>query len=121
MDQTTRPAELTGLHGQFCKQLDYEGGEYGQAVLSRFPVSLPSIHWLPGKPDRERRIAAEVTVGVGGLKLAFVTTHLHHANKEIRLQQAHAINELFADRKGPTKVPDESIASDIGLWWSNSA
>lgn len=31
-------SKRTGLDGSFCKFRDYQGGEYGTAVLSRFPV-----------------------------------------------------------------------------------
>ena len=100
VDQTAELARLTGLHGRFGKQIDYQGGGYGQAVLSRFPLGELTVHWLPGVPDRERRIAAEARVKVGGRELSFVTTHLHHQNPEFREQQAAKLNELFgaADR-----------------------
>lgn len=39
VDQTARLAELTGFHGEFVHQLDFSGGRYGQAVLSRYPIS----------------------------------------------------------------------------------
>ena len=101
VDQAAELARLTGLNGRFARQIDYEGGEYGQAVLSRFPLGDPTIHWLPGTPDRERRIAAAVRVRTGERDLTFVTTHLHHARPEFREQQARAINDLFAAADGP--------------------
>lgn len=101
VDQTAELARLTGLHGQFCKQIDFEGGEYGQAVLSRFPLSVTTIHWLPGMPERERRIAAEVHFEAAGQKLAPVTTHLHHNQEPFRQQQAAKLNEIFANSERP--------------------
>lgn len=97
VDQTARLAELTGLHGRFVHQIDYEGGRYGQAILSRFPVSDVTVHWLPGTPDRERRIAGAVSVTIGERKLTFVTTHLHHNNAAFRRDQASQLNKLYAD------------------------
>lgn len=96
VDQTSELARLTGLHGRFCKQIDYEGGEYGQAVLSRYSLSEPTIHWLPGMPERERRIAAEVQFEAAGQKISLVTTHLHHNQEPFRQQQAAKLNEIFA-------------------------
>jgi endonuclease/exonuclease/phosphatase family metal-dependent hydrolase len=101
VDQVAELARLTGLTGKFAKQIDFDGGEYGQAVLSRFPPGDPTVHWLPGTPDRERRIAAAVRVRAGGRDLTFVTTHLHHARPEFREQQAKALNDLFAAADGP--------------------
>jgi endonuclease/exonuclease/phosphatase family metal-dependent hydrolase len=100
VDQTAKLAELTGLHGRFAHQIDYEGGGYGQAFLSRFALSDVAIHWLPGVPERERRIAASVRVEWQDQPLTFVTTHLHHANAEFRSQQAAAINDTFSEIEG---------------------
>ena len=35
VDQPTELARLTGMHGIFGKQIDYSGGDYGQAILSK--------------------------------------------------------------------------------------
>ncbi|MBI1321996.1 hypothetical protein GC170_02250 [bacterium] len=97
VDQTAELARLTGLHGTFGKAIDYAGGDYGQAILSRFPIGETKIHWLPGEPDRERRIAFETQVDFEGRKLRFVTTHLHHANDGFRQRQAEKINAIYGD------------------------
>jgi endonuclease/exonuclease/phosphatase family metal-dependent hydrolase len=98
VDQTAKLAELTGLHGRFARQIDFEGGHYGQAFLSRFPLSEVTIHWLPGVPERERRIAASVSVRLPDRQpLTFISTHLHHANGEFRKQQAAALNGTFGE------------------------
>jgi endonuclease/exonuclease/phosphatase family metal-dependent hydrolase len=101
VDQTTEIARQTGLNGRFGKQIDFEGGEYGQAVLSRFPLDELTVHWLPGTPERQRRIAAEARVKVGGVELSFVGTHLHHQRDEFREQQAAKLNELFGKADHP--------------------
>ena len=95
VDQTAELARLTGLHAQFAKQIDFEGGQYGQAILSRWPLSDLQIHWLPGEPQREQRIVATCQVDLPGRQLLFGTTHLHHNNTDMRLRQAREItNEL---------------------------
>ena len=38
-DQLKELAKLTGMHGVFAKARDFDGGEYGQAVLSRRPIT----------------------------------------------------------------------------------
>src|SRR5262245_18009288 len=35
-DQPAELARLTGLHGTFGKAMDYDGGEYGLVILSRW-------------------------------------------------------------------------------------
>jgi len=57
IDQTSELARLTGLHAEFGRQIDYQGGRYGQAILCRTPLEEPRVHVLPGDPDRETRIA----------------------------------------------------------------
>jgi endonuclease/exonuclease/phosphatase family metal-dependent hydrolase len=97
VDQTAELAKLTGLHGKFGTAIDFEGGEYGQAILSRFRIGEVKVHMLPGEPEREQRIAfaAEIALEEKGSKLVFATTHLHHQNDEFRQKQAARIDEVF--------------------------
>jgi endonuclease/exonuclease/phosphatase family metal-dependent hydrolase len=95
VDQTAELARMTGLTGRFAYQIDYDGGRYGQAILSRYSISDVTIHLLPGMPDREQRIAGSVEVEVQGRKLIFATTHLHHADESVRVLQAKKLNEFF--------------------------
>jgi endonuclease/exonuclease/phosphatase family metal-dependent hydrolase len=96
IDQTAELARLVGMTGKFVHQIDYEGGRYGQAILSKFPISNLEVNWLPGVPDRQRRIAGSVTIDLGSQKLLFITTHLHHADDAIRQLQAEQLNTIFA-------------------------
>lgn len=74
---------LTGRAGVFGRSLNYQGGEYGIAVLSRWPID--SIAALPLKVDPpqqrsgaayEPRIALHVLVHAPGGSLHVVNTHL---------------------------------------------
>ncbi len=38
VDQLTELARLTGLHPYFGKAIDFGGGEYGVAILSKYPA-----------------------------------------------------------------------------------
>lgn len=127
VDQTAVLAKLTGLNGRFGKQLDYEGGGYGQAILSRFPLSEVRVSWLPGMPERERRIVASVTVQTDGLNLTFASTHLHHFDAAIREEQAKALNALFADESQPVilagdlnATPDSRPIAILKQHWSSA-
>jgi endonuclease/exonuclease/phosphatase family metal-dependent hydrolase len=124
VDQTAELARLTGLHGVFGKQIDYQGGEYGQAVLSRLPLGGATVHLLPGEPDREQRIAFEARFKIGGRDASFVSTHLHHQSAAFRERQAATLNVLFgmAERSvilaGDLNATPESAAirSLAGTW-----
>ncbi|MGH7563074.1 MAG: endonuclease/exonuclease/phosphatase family protein [Gemmatimonadota bacterium] len=54
VDQPAELAHLTGFHVAFGKTLDYQGGEYGLAVLSRWPIEADTLHPLPVHPPQER-------------------------------------------------------------------
>jgi endonuclease/exonuclease/phosphatase family metal-dependent hydrolase len=127
VDQTAELARLTGLNGRFGKAIDYEGGGYGQAILSRFPLDELKIHWLPGEPDRERRIAAEARLMIDGRAVSFVTTHLHHNNRAFREQQANKLNDLFGKTEHTVilagdlnATPDEKPLAILREKWLNA-
>ena len=127
VDQTSELARLTQMHGRFGKQIPYEGGDYGQAVLSRFPITELTVHWLPGEPERQRRIAASGIVDLGTRKIVFGSTHLHHNNVEFREQQATALNEVFRDSEHPVILagdlnayPDSRALEILGQRWNNA-
>ncbi|MFM7167762.1 MAG: endonuclease/exonuclease/phosphatase family protein [Planctomycetaceae bacterium] len=105
VDQLAELARLTGLHGWFAHQLDFEGGRYGQALLSRWPLASGTVHWLPGRPDRERRIAGSAIVQHPLLPFRFITTHLHHNNAEFRLEQARELARLCQQFRDSNSQP----------------
>lgn len=92
IDEAAELARLTGLRVVFGPQIDYLGGRYGQALLSRLPLGPAKVHELPGVGgDRERRIAVAADVEHPRGRLTFVGTHLHHRSEEARAAQARAI------------------------------
>jgi endonuclease/exonuclease/phosphatase family metal-dependent hydrolase len=51
-DHLAELEKLTGMHAAFGKSLDYQGGDYGIAVLSRWPIDSSATISL--KVDRRR-------------------------------------------------------------------
>ncbi len=134
VDQAGELAKLTGLHHLFGKAIDFAGGDYGQAVLSRWPIEKSHIHRLPAiKGESERRIALETTVPIPGIPqpLRFITTHLDHvADNTDRLVQCKKLNEIFAaeDDLTPTLLAGDMNAQPhaeemklIAAKWSSAA
>jgi endonuclease/exonuclease/phosphatase family metal-dependent hydrolase len=93
VDRRTRRAEgadhfaelrrLTRMHGAFGKSLDYQGGEYGIAILSRWPVDSIAAVPLKVDPPQERsggsyesRIALHVLVNTPAGPVHVINTHL---------------------------------------------
>lgn len=108
--EAQRLAELTGMAVRFGPTQHYEGGLFGNAVMTRLPIHDVVIQPLPYTESTEERVtyprgAIAVTVSTpGGQRLRFVSTHFQHNVAEDRLAEAHAINKLFAaeDDEMPT-------------------
>jgi len=99
VDQPKRLAQLTSMHVVFAANFAYQGGEYGQAVLSRHPIIKTTTHPLPHAPGTGRHIALEARVDLGDRhgSVAVVATHLDHlADPSDRIAQAKRLNALFA-------------------------
>ena len=105
VDQIAELERLTNLHATFGKAIDYMGGGYGVAVLSRWPLLSTKVRPLPSSPDREARtsLTVEVRAGVGGPLLQFTSTHLDQGRESVdRLAQAAHLNELLVSKDLPT-------------------
>lgn len=95
-------AEMTDMHGYFGKAIDYDGGGYGEGILSREPVQIRKV-MLPipnGGEDRAMLIAE--TQMTNGESFIFAGTHLCHQFSENRLAQAKKINEVFEEMDQPS-------------------
>ena len=97
LDQANWLAKRLKMNVFFAKAIDHDGGEYGVAILSRFPIEDKRIIRLPSKPETkgEPRILATVIVQLpNNQKIKFGCTHLDAQKEETnRLLQA---NELIA-------------------------
>ncbi len=56
IDEAKLLAEKTGLQYQFYKAIDHDGGEYGLAILSRYPLKATKLVPLPQQIKAENRI-----------------------------------------------------------------
>lgn len=103
-DINTELALKTGMNSIFAKAVDYDGGEYGQSLFSRWTFLETGKTDLPGAPEKEPRIAAMAQIILpAGDTIRFIGTHLDHlANSPDRLAQAKKINSLVEENKRPT-------------------
>jgi endonuclease/exonuclease/phosphatase family metal-dependent hydrolase len=89
VDQASELARLTGMYPTFAKATDCEGGDYGQAILSRFPLSNVEISKLANRDGREQRIAVSAMFEfLKDFRIQFISTHLDHSDSVLRLEQA---------------------------------
>lgn len=105
IDQAKLIAEKLGMHYFFAKAIDYDGGAYGQAVLSKYPISEEQIHRLPSKEGSggEPRILATVRVDLpGGRPIRFGTVHLDaQRDPKNRMMQAEKLTAIARDEPLP--------------------
>jgi endonuclease/exonuclease/phosphatase family metal-dependent hydrolase len=96
-DQPARLAALTGMRVVFERNIEFQGGDYGNAVLSRLPVERHRNHFLPSFHDREQRGLLEVHVRAGGGRLAFYATHFdYHPGDDERMASVAFLRERTA-------------------------
>lgn len=103
VDQPAELSRLTKMHVVFGKNIDYEGGSYGNAILSRLPaklienVKLPSLPHIDPRDEREQRgaLVAELKTA-SGATILFGCVHLDHRSQDDeRFASAQVINEWF--------------------------
>lgn len=104
VDQAKKLAELLNMNYYFSKSLDYNGGEYGVAILSKFPISNTRRLELPMPVAGEKRTVAMATIDLGnGKTLEFASTHLD-LNVPNRTAQATFLNELSVQLNKPIMI-----------------
>ncbi|HEY3394093.1 MAG TPA: endonuclease/exonuclease/phosphatase family protein [Lacipirellulaceae bacterium] len=103
VDQPAELARLTGMEVVFGRNIDFQGGGYGTAVLSRLPVKAHSSVKLRSfyegtAENAEQRGVQIVEIGASGEEgLVFLCTHLdYRPDERERMASAETINELAA-------------------------
>lgn len=99
IDQPAELSRLTKMHMVFGGNIEFGGGKYGNAILSRFPFRQHRNHRLPNRDDGEQRGVLEATIVIPGRAqpLVLFATHLdHRRDDQERFESAQAINALAA-------------------------
>lgn len=102
VDQLAEIAKLANLnYYKFGSFFDYDGGQYGMGIISRFPIIDSYNIPLPEGP--EPRTALMTTININGKKLNVVGVHLYRSLEE-RTLQAKAIIEYVDSSTLPLVV-----------------
>lgn len=97
IDQAALLAEKTGMHVYFGKSIDHDGGDYGVAILSKFPLRNGRTLRLPetSNPAAEDRVVAIADITFrNGKQLAIGSTHLDVSTPANRDEQVAALNVI---------------------------
>lgn len=95
VDQVAALERLTGFHGALGRTLDFQGSEYGIALLSRWPITSDTVIQLPVDPPQERaggvyepRGAHRAVIVRRGGGIGVLNTHIDpSADDRYRLQE----------------------------------
>ncbi len=88
----------TNMVPLFARAMDYDNGEYGVAILSRYSIIKSIVHKLRTKVGFEPRVALEVILSAKNDTISFLVTHLdYHQNDSLRFLQ---IKDLVKISKG---------------------
>jgi endonuclease/exonuclease/phosphatase family metal-dependent hydrolase len=102
VDEAKILAEKTGLNYHFFKAIDYDGGDYGIAILSRCKIKSAKLVPLPQEITAEKRVLGYATIKVGKQKFILANTHLDATKThENRIVQMKAILKEFEDATLP--------------------
>ncbi len=132
--EAQRLSELTGMDVRFGPTQHYEGGLFGNAVLTKLPILDVMIQPLPYTESTPKLVtyprgAIVVTVrGPGDKPLRFISTHFQHNVPEDRLAEAKAINKHFAaNNEIPTilagdmnATPNSDPIKELLKQWTNA-
>jgi endonuclease/exonuclease/phosphatase family metal-dependent hydrolase len=132
VDQPAELARLTGMEVVFGRNIDYDGGGYGTAVLSKLPIrSHESIKlksfYAPTADHPEQRGVQVLELGEeNGPRLWFLCTHLdYRPPDDERLASAETINKLALQRKNGLVIlagdlnatPESRVIAEFAKRW----
>lgn len=132
-DFLTELSAYTGYFPVFAKAIETDGGEYGVAVLSKYPISSSKIVPLSvPEGTKEKRVALVCDVELlNGQYVRMVSTHLDNSTDEVRYGMVQDLNSsrvlsgdlpviLCGDFNA--RPDDDAIAAGMARWkWIGDA
>lgn len=131
VDEPAELGRLTGMKPIFERNIIFEGGDYGNAILSRLPVTSHKNIPLPSHYVGEQRgaLVAELTAPDGRTPIRFIATHLdYRPNDGERKDSVKRLEELAGESPDrPTllvgdlnSLPDSAVLSLFEANWKRS-
>src|SRR6267142_4726375 len=104
IDEIAEIAKLTGMEYAFAFNLKYQGGQYGVAILSRFPIRATDHRLYLNTREAERRGFIRAEVDIDGRVVNFATTHFDYQYEDGRVFEAEQLLAGLKDVNGPLIV-----------------
>jgi endonuclease/exonuclease/phosphatase family metal-dependent hydrolase len=90
-------AKLTGMKVYFERNIIYDGGDYGNAVLTRFPIKKKKNTHYKMLREGEQRGVIQLVLDVYGRDLLFMNTHIdYRPDDSERLINADELKKIVA-------------------------
>jgi endonuclease/exonuclease/phosphatase family metal-dependent hydrolase len=90
-------ADLTGMRFAFGKNIDLQGGDYGNGLLSRFPIVSEGNRHLELVGGGEQRGVLQTVLEIAGRRVLVLTTHFDHRRDSAqRPRSADEMREMAA-------------------------
>ncbi len=94
INQAAELGRLTGMSSVFGPFMDYQGGQYGMALLSAVPYENPTNHLLPEGAEPRASLTIRVQLPDGAGELVFAGIHFYRTAEE-RMAQARRLLDLL--------------------------
>ena len=82
LDIITKLADLTDMTYAFGKTIEYHGGDYGNAFLTRFPIIEERNHLFKMTNQGEQRGLLQLVLDVSGEEIVVANTHLESGSDD---------------------------------------
>jgi acetyl esterase/lipase/endonuclease/exonuclease/phosphatase family metal-dependent hydrolase len=99
VDQPAELGKMLGMHFYFAKAMNYGGGEYGNAILSKLPFAHTSTLPLIGGAEPRSAGIVEIVPSrdgtkaeAGGVRVMLVNVHLDARNTDVHLDHVKKIS-----------------------------
>jgi endonuclease/exonuclease/phosphatase family metal-dependent hydrolase len=124
VDQAAELGRLTGMEPLYGRFMPYQGGAYGMALLSRWPISQAFNVRLPEGAEPRSAMSVVVTSPKSGRALRFVGIHFYRTEEE-RLAQAETLDRALAGGDTATilagdfnSTPGSAVMARLSDSWS---
>ena len=127
VNQDIELANITKMNSVFGSNITFQGGQYGNAILSKFPIIKNKNFLLPNVDSGEQRGLLRSRIQISNKEnILFFSTHLDHRRSDTeRLASAEAINQIISlDNKSPAilagdfnDVPESPTLKELGKLW----
>lgn len=107
-DQSAILGKMTGMHVAYVRHFAFEGGAYGLALLSRFPITQVVNERIPVMTDENgdttrALLSAELKMP-GNKRLHVLVAHLDYRSDPSRVRQVAFLSRLLNGSPGPVMM-----------------